>query len=134
MAFIPMTIGGGGLVETDLWTNSAPSSSFSAQTVTISDDMNNYDFIGVDYAYSTGTQTLSRSICPVNYFKNGTYNSSTARNVMSIAISNTSNQEFVRTVEYVSDTKIHFEAVKFLGGSGGSNSNIVPHKIVGLKS
>ena len=41
---------GGGVAkqtETVLWTNPSPSSSFAGQTVTLSDDIKNYDYVGI---------------------------------------------------------------------------------------
>lgn len=42
----------GGMTETVLWTNSAPTASFSARTVTLSDSLKNYKYFKVVYRSS----------------------------------------------------------------------------------
>lgn len=52
MALYRCMASGGQMSETVLWTNPDPSSSsgFASQTVTLSDNIDNYDFICVEYA------------------------------------------------------------------------------------
>ncbi len=51
---------------TKLWENSSPSSSFAAQSVTLSDDWSNYDFILISYIFSTGTQDYATLVIPMD--------------------------------------------------------------------
>lgn len=53
MAFLRCGGGRATLKATTLWTNSSPSSSFSAQAVTLSNSMYSYDYIRVYFRYST---------------------------------------------------------------------------------
>lgn len=46
-------IGGGTLKETTLWTNSAPTSNFASQTITLSDGISNYKFLKIRYRKNT---------------------------------------------------------------------------------
>ena len=41
--------GGGTLKETVLWTNGSPTASFAPQDVTLSDDIDNYDFLKIEF-------------------------------------------------------------------------------------
>ncbi|MBR6114274.1 MAG: hypothetical protein IKQ10_03735 [Oscillospiraceae bacterium] len=52
--------------KTVLWSNSAPTSSFAAKTVNLSDSVTNYDFLLVVLAFSTGTQDHSTDLIPVD--------------------------------------------------------------------
>lgn len=57
--------GGGGETETTLWTNPSPTSSFSSQTITLSDNYTNYKKIAFYFNVTTGTQEG----CKIEYMK-----------------------------------------------------------------
>ena len=134
MAFLPMMMGGGTMEETVLWTNLSPTSSFAGQTVTISDDMNNYDYIAVKYAYSTAEiNNVATCMFSVKDFKNGVQTTSYTRDMMLLGIINASNQPFGRGVYYSSDTAVNFGGCYRLNNATTANNNAIPLYVFGIK-
>lgn len=129
MAFIPMKSGGGGAMsETVLWTNSSPTSSFSAQAVTLSDDMNNYTYLKVCWRMSTSDSTSMYILIPVAEFvsytnDNNPYPAFTAR-ITSI---------YVRRTYYISDTSMQIISAYQMGGTPINNNYVIPTEIYGVK-
>lgn len=123
--------GGGGqkYTETSLWTNSSPSSDFAAQTVTLSDSIDNYKYIKIKYVFSSSYNTgnyLSDYIISVDDLKKVVYpeTSGTARLNYTIARVNTSNTASYRTFYYVSNDSIRF--------GSAPTSSLTPLEILGL--
>lgn len=107
-----------------LWVNDSPSSAFSAQTVTLnSDDYNVLDIYYSDSASST------KSILCVSVMKGY------SADLMRTGGAHHTETIIVRTMEYVNDTTLKFQAC-YSSGSGNTpvNSINVPIKIVGRKS
>ena len=129
--------GGGGAKQTEtvLWTNSAPTSNFAAQTVTLSDDINNYDYIAVTYYCSPSLTQGARAIRSVADFKKGVYNT---KNVPEMCLSymdgsSTPNPMF-RPVLYASDTTVRFYDCVTKGSSTVYNGYLQPLSIIGIKN
>lgn len=121
--------GGGKYTETSLWTNSAPTSNFAAQTVTLSDSIDNYKYIKIKYCFSASYNTgnyLSDYIISVDELKKAPYPeaSGTARLNFSFARMNTSNVASYRRFYYASSTTVRF-------GSTDTNA-LIPLEILGL--
>ena len=121
--------GGGKYTETSLWTNPSPSSDFAAQTITLSDDMDNYEYIKIKYCFSASYNTgnyLSDYIISVDELKKSPYPeaSGTARLNFSLARMNTSNVACYRKFYYASSTTVRF-------GSTDTNA-LIPFEILGL--
>lgn len=57
-----MAGGGGAPQETNLWTNPSPNSQFNEQYVTLSDSVDNYDYIKFTFAYSNSYMSVLRSV------------------------------------------------------------------------
>ena len=77
----PMNAGGGGdLVETVLWTNPSPTSSFSPQIITLNDNWDNYDYIEVDFkAFNTyDNSCIAPIIIDMSHYAEGAYGSAKA--------------------------------------------------------
>lgn len=129
--------GGGGAkyTETSLWTNSAPTSSFSPQTITLSDDINNYEYIGVKFNTDTTGITPSTAIMSVTDYKKGVNTGTSGRrDVLSIASQiATEGSYYSRRVSYVSDTSANISAAKLYGSSTTSNTDVIPIQVVGIK-
>ena len=62
--------------ETTLWTNSAPTSSFAAQNVTLSDNLSNYDYFKIKFRLSTTQDTSAMVMDSVSDFLTNYSNSS----------------------------------------------------------
>lgn len=124
-------IGGNGekYTETVLWTNPSPTADFAAQTVTLSDSIDNYKYLKIKYCFSTSYNTgncLSNYIISVDEFKKAPYPeaSGTARLNFSFARMNTSNVAAYRRFYYASSTTVRF-------GSTDTNA-LIPLEILGV--
>lgn len=124
-------IGGGKMEETALWTNSAPTSTFAAQTITLSDDIDNYDYLRFYVRLSTSNAKSNSIFISVNDFKN----TGNAANSLNLAhscyyeVSSIRNRHFY----YVSDTSIGFGTCFNSGNTGSDNTYLIPTKISGVK-
>lgn len=134
------TKGGGGgsatWVETILWANPSPTSDFAAQTVNLSDDMNNYDYLKVSYVnYNAGAGTNDpyNIIIPVSDFKTSRYADSTRHNTFTFGgIYVPTNYCYTRQMVYNTDTSVKFGACTQVGGTNVSGNNSIPLQILGI--
>lgn len=128
--------GGGGatLVETVLWQNPSPSSNFGGQTITLSEDMNNYDYLGISWAYSTSNQSgngINKLIMSVPDFKKVAY-TSTAGTYPAVGTF-TGTYSYVRNLIRSSDTTIYVGNCYQMSTSTQANGNSIPIQVVGIK-
>lgn len=133
------TKGGGSAkyTETSLWTNSAPTSTFAAQDVNLSDNISSYAYIKVRFAYGIAsgyTDIQSEVIYKTDKLSK---TSNVANVVPSIGcISTTGNgYRFSRQFYKNGDNKIHFDAAFYVTGTSGNTSytdNLIPLEILGL--
>lgn len=122
--------GGGDLTETTLWTNSSPTSNFSAQEVTLSDSISNYDYIEIVWRVSTSNSTEGAVMMPVSTFiDSGT---SYDKPKLSICVAATS-ALYARRVQYTSDTSVYITICYKVGSSGTSGAYAIPLYIKGVK-
>ena len=124
--------GGGTMTETVLWENSNPSatSGFAAQAAPLSDDINNYDFIAVEYAFSRTSLTNTSKV----YYKVSDYKQFRATiNYTFGAFGVQGTVVNARTFYYDSDTQAHF-GENIRAGSTASNVNSIPLYIYGCKA
>ena len=122
--------------ETTLWTNNAPTSSFTGQEITLSDDVNNYDYIAVRYYFNTSSSTgscVSTNLISISDLKKWTYNDSTKHNTGAISSEDASNNLFIRNVFYISSTKMRFSAANKVATNTYDNTVCIPYQIIGCK-
>lgn len=119
------------MTETVLWTNPSPTSDFTSQTVTLSDDINNYAFIKIQFRRSIGDSTTANVIYAIEDLKKYVGNGSLF-GAMSLWSGTTSS--FARRIGYVSDTKISISSLTQIGGnSAAGQSSGAPTQIIGMK-
>ena len=137
-----LSSGGEQYEETLLWENPNPTSNFAQQAVTLSDDINNYDYISVEYKSSKPATIASKVIIPVNDFKaySGTTASASDGNkgfrwfIGSRYQDGSNTYGYVRYVSYTSDTSITITNGYALGTTTTSVQTVViPYKIYGVK-
>lgn len=136
MAFYRCGSGGTTPTETVLWTNPSPTANFGKQSVTLSDDINNYDYIVVEYIYSRSSTIdteKSKSIMSITDFKEGGVGTSVSRTCMALGIINGSNASYTRQVWYQDDTTIQISACYAMTSTTQANGNAVPLQIIGIK-
>lgn len=130
------TQGGGGgakVIETVLWTNPSPSSNFSAQTVTLSDSIDNYDYIKVNYNYSASSSSQYSDIRPVSVFKQGVYPQQDYTPLMSLGCY-AGNVATARGVMYASATTVRFSPANNVASTGSADNRAIPTAIIGIKN
>ncbi len=123
--------GGGQMVETVLWTNSNPSAStFAAQAVTLSEDIDNYDFIAIEYARAYNNLTSKNKVYyKVSDFK--TFKSTGTYMTGALTIAAAANQ--ARICWYESDTSVRFGSNFTINGTQTLNGNNIPLNVYGCK-
>jgi hypothetical protein len=135
MAYVDMNAGlGVKYTETSLWTNSTPTSSFSAQAVTLSQSMADFKYLKIKVAPST-TSTSGQ------YFEDIVLVSELQRTQSSIqegvrdrlvlGFARTT-YDYERPYYYASNTSIYFMATAQAGTNTTNNSRNIPLEILGL--
>ena len=124
--------GGGQLVETTLWTNPNTGANYSGGTASLSDDIDNYDYVGVYYKFtpSSDDSTATCQYMKVADFKKD--NSVTGNDTFAITMRGSSNW-WARRVSYSSDTEISISTAYAYGAAQTANNIAIPVKIVGMK-
>ena len=119
--------------ETTLWTNNAPTSSFAATTVALSDDIDNYDYIAIRYRSTTSIATENEVVYKVSNFKQLSLGNGTNHNTAGLVRQDTANSTFCRPFGYVSNTSIRFELCYRLYATSYDGTMCIPTSIVGYK-
>ena len=123
--------GGSSPVETTLWENSSPTSSMTAQTITLSDDITNYDYLKVEYRQTTSVDTRSTLVFTVNDFIiNGVYTEVSPKFTLGLRGSS-ANQ--ARPICYATNTTIYLQNCYAIGATNSASVSCIPLKISGVK-
>lgn len=128
-----------GPTYTRLWTNASPTSSFGAQTISLSEAANNYDAIRIVWEYNTGSgvtgddwegktgavsQIYEMGSAPLDQSSGG---------YLQIGIAMTATNSFARRGYFNNAyAGIYFSACTRIGSSGNSNTNCVPVLVDGV--
>lgn len=125
--------GGEKTTETLLWENPSTSTARSSLDATLSQSLQNFQKIRVEYAYNTSTDGEFYAVFPVKD-ANGDYMfpSGSGKQRMCIGLNNASGNPFVRQFYVSSDTLIHFNNAYRVNTSGNTNTNLIPWKIYGI--
>ena len=128
-------IGGNGeqYTETSLWTNPSPTADFATQTITLSDSISNYKYIGIKYCYNkTNTSIIDTVIYKTEEVRASVIDSGIDHNAIMLGIQASNNYAYSRIVGYVSDTSIKFTVGYRLSASGSSTNACIPLEILGI--
>ena len=120
--------GGGKYTETSLWTNPSPTSNFASQSVSLSESMDNFKYIGIKYKRTTAATDSITVIILVSEFKLATDGSTNYH----IGLGGNNTNTYTRRCDYQSNTNIGFANAARIGASGTDNSVIIPLEILGL--
>lgn len=120
------------LPEETIWTNSAPSSSFSAQTVTLSKDVEHFKFLAITFRYSTSNSNTGTIMVAVDDFLDMVYSSYPQHGVAHTFKMGSSSKNSAREAYYVSGTQIRFGNATYIGAEGSANTYNIPIKVVGI--
>lgn len=127
--------GGGSLEETLLWENSTPSSSYGENTITLSDSVQNYDYLRFEFTRGTTNPEIFSVIYTVDELDNTAQNANGEKlSSPTIYVSGTGN--YTRILSKLSDTSILFSHCKKYGtgiDTVNSDTTLMPYKVFGLK-
>ncbi len=118
---------------TTLWTNPSPSADFAGQTVTLSSNMNNYDFIRVTYKLhktSTGTYEVWMPRSVFTSTASGKNNSTCQMILGGNCGTGSSSRNSRRTCYYTSTTSVEFGEANY--GTNKLNQDAIPVAIYGV--
>ena len=119
--------------KTVLWENSSPSSTFAGQTVTLSDDITNYDQIRLEACFSSSyPSVISVSEMPVSRFKETAKASIKPLGAVSLC-NNPNASPYHREWFYTDDTHVTFYSCYDSTGASFANSALIPLRIIGIK-
>lgn len=122
--------------ETLLWTNPSPTTARSSLDATLSQSLQNFQKIRVEYAYNTGSSDAPYYVVFPVKDANGDYMFPTgsAKQRMSIGLNNASSNNFVRQFYVADDTTIHFNNASRVNAAGTTNTNLIPWNIYGINN
>lgn len=125
------------LSETTLWTNGSTSSDYASATVTLSSDIDNFDYIEVEFKSHKSQSTTQKTIMSVNDFKQAKNSGFASQYTPRLAIGGSYNNNAtvaLRGVAYVSDTQVIFGTCRSIASSSSvKNDYAIPVRIIGLK-
>lgn len=122
--------GGGALSETVLWTNPSPTSNFSAQTVTLSQDYTMFKAIRI-YVKATGSATSDYySDYPIETIQNSIADST--KPLVTINGRSSSKNPYARTLIVKTNNSFQIDTAYAIGGTSTNNGMAIPTKIAGL--
>lgn len=115
-----------------LWSNPSENSSFSAQTVTLSDSIASYEYLEFRYKASTTSGGMSRVIIPRSEFQASA--SSTANARYRMGASSSSGTALARSFSYDTNTTVKFGSCYTMATSSTSTHNtyIIPLEVIGI--
>lgn len=130
--YIPMTIGGKKYSETSLWTNPSPTSSFTNQTITLSESIENYTYIKVRYRFQDSDARETSIFCLVSDFK--TYTGTGQFSLGCVMTGSSNYPSFNRPLRYGSSTTVSADHCYRGSASAGSTYDTccIPLEILGL--
>ena len=131
MAIITMMPGGAGKKkETALWTNPNPNNAQSGPTITLSDDLTNYDGFAIEFKdRNTDVDTLKAYYDAAPF----SFNGSAVDKVFVGAHDQGNNRSYVRRLNMTAANTIIISEAYRLNNSGSANSYAVVVAVYGLK-
>ena len=131
---VRMVTGGGILSETSLWSNNSPSTSFSSQTVSLSDDINNYSYLKFKFNRSTSDSTNNAEVIyTVDEFKKYTVATNKFNGAVAFFGGSGTSATYARRFWYTTDTSVSFDSMYQIGGTYSDNGAGIPTEIIGMK-
>lgn len=121
------------LHETTLWTNSSPSSNYASDTVTLSSDIDNFDYIEVEFKSHKSQSSTQKTLMSVADFKLAKNSGFASQYTPRLAIGGSYNNNAtvaLRGVAYESDTQLIFGTCR--AGTTTKNDYAIPVRVIGV--
>lgn len=127
---MPRPIVGNNMVGTVLWTNSSPSSTFSGQTIYLSSNLSDFDFVGIIHNFSTPNQGKDNEVI---YDLSGNFD--TGNNKIIGAFGGVVSNLVICRYYYISPANnyIAFGSCHILNNQGLYDNCLIPYEIIGYK-
>ena len=122
---------GGGMSEKVLWTNPNPTSSFSQSACSLSESVDNFDYIKVLYRASTSNNTQGSAIWPTSIIKISSGGANKIRT--SFSATDASSNIFSRIIGYNNSQSLTIGNARQWGQDIDNNTLAIPLEIIGLK-
>ena len=122
---------GGGMSEKVLWTNANPTSSFNASACSLSESVDNFDYIKVLYRVSTSNSTQGSALWPVATIKTSSGGANKIR--ASFASQNANSVIYARIIGYNNAQSLQIGVSSVWGQSLNDNTTVIPLNIIGIK-
>lgn len=126
--------GGAKTTETLLWTNPSPTTARSSLDATLSQSLQNFQRIRVEYAYNNAAASAEYYVVFPVKDASGDYMFPTGsgKQRMSIGLNNVNSVNITRQFYVTDDTTIHFNNAYRVNDSGSSNTALIPWNIYGI--
>ena len=122
-------VGNSELTKTILWTNPSPSSTFPNSTLTLSETINNYKYIGFEYKVSTVNSKSITLVFSVSDFKKSYGTTST---LIYLGSTDGNYNGFVRYMMYANDTSLNASYAMRTLNSSTDNNYCIPLYVYGI--
>ena len=120
------------MTETVLWTNPSPTSSFPNQQVTLSGNISDYKYLKFVFNLSNTSTASMSCIYDVEEFKTLTNVTNSWSRATSPMRSNSNNNQFVRPMLYINDTKVDFGHGAGYNANNTQDATVIPYQIIGI--
>lgn len=127
-----VTCPGANLSETQLWSNSSPSSDFAGNSISLSQSVSNFTYIKIVYAANKSEASSYNGIViipPSMLLNSGTKNYAE----VNLGGQNSNGVKYARRITGASSTSITFGACGQVDSTTRANSHCIPLKVYGLK-
>lgn len=114
-----------------LWENPSPNASFAGQTITLSDDVENYDYIGIICSNGGSSADTRKRFLPIVLIPTSS--------AMGASITVAAYRNYRRNATEISGKTIKFDNCEYFANYGTntgttSNANIIPRQVLGFKN
>ena len=121
--------------ETELWKNTNTSSTFVAQTIILSQDIDNFDYLKINYKPMANSDAHPESsiIISVTDFKKCTEKGKIIHPGFFIGMWYSDNNVQVRVTSYIDSTHIKFDLARATDAVYSTNARVIPKYVYGMK-
>lgn len=130
--------GGGGLSYTTLWTNPDPTAEFGRSggvSVSLSDDIDNYQFLEFTFQKTTSNTDKYSILIPVSEFKLSSSGAGAGKVKYAANVATATYWTFFRAFWYNSDTEVLIDQCAFYRANSATtyqNQYVIPYTIKGV--
>lgn len=125
--------GGGQMTETVLWTNPSPTTSFTLQTITLSENFTNYDYVRIYLKGSRTDNTECMIEVPSDKLKAAVTSVAYRPNIYIGGYDGNGTYQYVRRISYITDSSLSINSSYRINAAATNDNLFIPIKITGIK-